>query len=130
MLFPVIKIKTQHGDRESIHIVGTNSHDCLIIQGNAIHYLNIQSMVGTRHPKESGMYFVEAESDEYDLCPYAEVEMVTIEELIAIAEQNMRDQTEASLKMHEAMEKYLAAKAECEEKRKDDDIRDTSGMLF
>lgn len=126
MLFPVIKIK--EGDR--VHIVGTNSHDELIIENNAIHYLNIQSMVGTQYPDESGMYFLEKEPDEYDLCPWATVEMVPIEELIKIAEENMVQQTESSLKLHESLKRYLAAKAECEEKRSHDDVMDTSGMLF
>lgn len=118
------------GDKEYTHIVGTNSHDELIIQNNAIHYLNTQCMAGTQYPEESGMYFAEKEADEYDLCPYSTVEMVTIEELISIAEQNMIDQTEASLRLHESVKKYLAEKAKCEEKRTGDNIRDTSGMLF
>lgn len=130
MLFPLIKIKEKLGGKEYTHIVGTNSHDELIIQNNAIHYLNTQCMAGTQYPEESGMYFVEKETDEYDLCPYATVEMVKIEELISIAEQNMKDQTEASLRLHESFKKYLEAKAKCDEKRKNDDIRDTSGMTF
>lgn len=124
MLFPVIKIK--EGDR--VHIVGTNSHDELIIQNNAIHYLNLQSMVGTRYPEESGMYFVEKKPEEFEV--YPTVEMVTIEELIELATQNMKEQTEASLKLHESFEKYLKEKGICAAKRAADDIRDTSGMLF
>ncbi|XBX07595.1 hypothetical protein QMP26_05370 [Enterocloster clostridioformis] len=126
MLVPLIKIK--EGDK--VHIVGTNSHDELIIQNNAIHYLNLQGMVGTQYPDESGMYFVPKETtDEYDLCPWATVEMVTLEELVAIAIQNMKDQTKASLKLHEIFRNYLVEKEICAAKR-DDDISDTSGMLF
>lgn len=128
MLFPLIKIKEKMGDKEYTHIVGTNSHDELIIENNAIHYLNLQCMAGTQYPEESGMYFVGKEPGEFEVD--TTVEMVTIEELIAIAEQNMKNQTEASLKLHESVKKYLAAKADCEEKRAGDDIRDTSGMLF
>lgn len=124
MLFPVIKIK--EGNR--VHIVGTNSHDELIIQNNAIHYLNIQSMVGTRYPDESGMYFLAKEPEEFEA--YPTVEMVTIEELIKLATQNMKEQTDASLKLHKSFEKYLKEKGICAAKRADDDITDTSGMLF
>lgn len=130
MLFPIIKIKKNSGDGEHVHIVGTNSHDCLFVENNAIHYLNMQGMVGTRYPDESGMHFAGRESDEYNVTPYPEIEMVTIEELIEIARQNMIEQTEASLRFHEAVRGYLKAEEECEEKRKNDDIRDTSGRLF
>jgi len=126
MLFPVIKIKRD----EHTHIVGTNSHDALFIEGNAIHYLNLQSMVGTQYPEESGMYFAGRELDEYSSLPYVEIEMVTIEELIEIAEQNMIKQTESSLKLHESFRKYLESQKACEEKRKEDDVSDTCGMLF
>lgn len=124
MLFPVIKIK--EGNR--VHIVGTNSHDELIIENNAIHYLNIQSMVGTRYPDESGMYFLAKEPEEFEA--YPTVEMVTIEELIKLATQNMKEQTDSSLKLHKSFEKYLKEKGICAAKRADDDITDTSGMLF
>lgn len=130
MLFPVIKIKEKRGDKEITHIVGTNSHDSLFIEGNAIHYSNLQGMVGTRYPDESGMYFSGREPDEYSFSPYAEVEMVTMEELIEIAEQNMVKQTDASIRMHNALKQYYATKSDCDDKRSKDDISDTSGMLF
>lgn len=87
MLVPVIKIKKKMKDGEYVHIVGTNSHDCLYIENNAVHYLNIQGMVGTEYPEESGMYFDGIEPDEYDLQPYMTVEMVAVEEFIKIAKK-------------------------------------------
>ena len=125
MLFPIIKIK--QGNRT--HIIGNNSHDCLFIEGNAIHYLNTQGMISTQYTDESNMYFSGQESD-YNMSPYPEVEMVTLEDLIEIATQNMVEQTEASLRLHESFRKYLKAKKECEDKRNGDDIRDSSGLLF
>ncbi len=93
MLFPVIKIKEKGRHGERIHIVGANSHDFLFIEGNAIHYLNLQGMVGAQYPDESGMYFDGVNPDEDSFLPYVTVEMVTIEELIGIAEKTMIDQT-------------------------------------
>lgn len=100
----------------------------LIISGNAIHYLNLQGMVGIRFPNESGMYFDGNLPDES--LSYATVEMVTLEELIKIAVENMKQQTEASIKMHKALKKYWKTKEECEKKWAADDIVDTGGMLF
>ena len=42
----------------------------------------------------------------------------------------MAQQTEASLRLHESLKRYLAVKEECEEKRSNDDVMDTGGMLF
>lgn len=126
MLFPIIKIS----DNGHTHIVGTNSHDLLYIDKNAIHYLNRQCSMGTRYEKESRMYFEGRKPDEEDIMQHTTIEMVTLEELIEIAEKNMIDQTEASLRMHERFRKYLEEKEKCDKKRSADDITDTSGMLF
>ena len=75
MLFPVIKIREKTGDEETVHIVGTNSHDRLYIENNAIHYLDIQCMSGTQHPNESGMRLQGVET-EYSITGYPEIENV------------------------------------------------------
>lgn len=127
MLFPIIKIK----DGNHIHIVGTNSHDSLYVEESTggIQYLNLQCMEGTKRFKgKSSMNFVTEELEEGDI--YPQIEFVTIEELIELAEKTMVDQTEASLKLHESFEKYLKSKEICEEKRSNDSVTDTSGMLF
>lgn len=131
MLFPLIKIRETYPDgRTREHIVGTNSHDQLEIENGAIYYTNIQGMVGTMFPEESGMEFV-PDKDASELCGYEVVEMVTLEELIEIATKNAIDQTEKSIKAHELYRKHLKTIKECEEKRReDDDIVDTSGRLF
>ncbi len=145
MLFPVIKIK----DGDHTHIVGTNSHDQLYVdeKTGGIQYLNLQCCEGTKkysgdddeyydgesHDSEddddgeASMEFV-AEQVEWE--PYPLIKMVTIEELIAIAEENMIDQTEASLRLHASFAKYLKSKDICDEKRKGDDITDSTGMMF
>lgn len=127
MLFPVIKVKD--GDR--IHIVGTNSHDTLYVDDRTggIQYLNLQCMEGTKkYSGKASMSFATKELEEWEV--YPQIEFVTIDELIEIAEKNMVDQTEASIKLHESFRKYLEAKKLCEEKRIGDDVIDTSGMLF
>ena len=80
MVFPVIKVKREDGE----HIVGTNSHDCLYIENNAIHYLNTQCMAGTSYPEESGMYFV-AKEEGWNISGRPEVEFLTLEEITAVS---------------------------------------------
>ena len=134
MLVPVIRIKEKYGDKEYTHIVGTNSHDELIIEDNAIHYLNLQGMVGTQFPDESGMYFEGIGDEDNPCCPYVIVEMVTVEEFIKIAEENMKEQTEESIRMHEAFKCYLEEENKCKKMREKDEkengISDTVGRLF
>ena len=125
MLFPIIRIK----DGGYGHIVGTNSHDMLFIKDNAIHYMSRQSMASTTHP-EDGVAFDGQPTDEDDLLPCPTVEMVTFEELVKIAVETMKEQTEAKLQLHESAREYLKAREACLEKLKDDDIMDTSGMLI
>lgn len=127
MLFPVIKVK----DGDHIHTVGTNSHDVLYVDEHTggIQYLNLQCCEGTK--KYSGkvsMSFVPKKPEEWEVHP--QIEMVTIEELIELATQNMINQTEATLKLHASFKKYLDTKGTCEEKLKGDDVCDSSGMLF
>lgn len=131
MLIPIIKIN----DGGHIHVVGTNSHDMLYVdkKTGGIQYLNLQCYEGTKKygendNEEISMSFVTKELEEWEANP--RIEMITIEELVEIATKNMADQTEASLRLHESFKKYLEEKELCEEKRKDDDVSDTSGMLF
>jgi len=122
MRIPIIKIK----DGDYSHIVGTNSHDMLYIENNAVHYLNLQCMDGTRY---GGMKFEGIEPDEWSSFYSPTVEMVTIEELIEIAIKNCEKYAECKLKLQEVMEKYLEAKKQAEEKTKDCPF-DTTGMLI
>lgn len=127
MLVPIIKVN----DNGHVHIVGTNSHDELYIdeKTGGIQYVNLQCMEGTRkYQGKAEMNFVSKELEEWDTHPM--IEMITIEELIEIAMNNMFEQTEASLRLHESLKKYMETKAICEKKRSGDDVSDTSGMLF
>lgn len=131
MLFPIIKIK--EGDRE--HIVGTNSHDCLYIENNAIHYLNVQCMAGTQYPDESGMYFKGNEDVEYSFSSRPEIEFMSLEEIIELSTKNMKEQTESTIKVYEAIKKHEEEKAKCEKALNDCRERtgitsDSSGKLY
>ena len=77
MMFPVIRVKDKQTGHE--HIVGTNSHDMLLIQGG-IHYFNLQNSEGTG---AGGDYQFVGTEDEMGL----NVEFVTFEELQEIHKQ-------------------------------------------
>lgn len=78
------------------------------------------------------MEFIAKEPDEWDSHP--KIEFVTLEELIKIATANMIEQTEEQVALHnvikEGMSKFLEAKGLCEEKLKDDSLKDTSGRII
>ncbi len=131
MLFPVIKIR--EGNR--VHIVGTNSHDCLYIKNNAIHFLDIKGMVGTEYPEESGMYFEGKYDGEYSFSGKPEIEFVTLEELFQIAVENMERQTERKLMADKMFSDFMKKREECERKinksQKESGVSwDSSGRLY
>lgn len=110
MLFPIIKI--EEAGRE--HIVGTNTHDCLYIADNSIHYLDTRGMVGTRYPEESGMYFKGNEDAEYSFSGNPEIEFMTLEEIIELATKNMKEQTESTIRLYDTLKKHYDEKKKCE----------------
>ena len=131
MLFPIIKVR--EGDR--VHIVGTNSHDCLYIENNAIHFLDIKGMVGTEFPEESGMYFEGNPDDEYSFSGRPEIEFVTLDELFEIATKNMEQQTQEKLHADKMFADFIRKRKECEQKinesQKENGIsRDSSGRTY
>ena len=67
--------------------------------------------------------------EEYDVFG-PEVEFVTVEELIEIALQQMKDGTEAKLKLHTAVKKYMEEKEICQKKLEKDNILDSGGALL
>lgn len=87
MLIPVIKVKDKAHDGY-IHIVGTNSHDSLILYKGQLEYYNLQNGCGTMGDDEYGYEFV-AEEDEY--LPH--VEFVTLEEWIKLSMNDIDEQT-------------------------------------
>lgn len=128
MLFPIIKVKDNSSNRE--HIIGTNSHDQLYVdqKNGGLQYINLQCSEGTRVFKgEQTFSFMGRVSGEYD--EELIVEFVTIEQLIEIAIQNMKEQTENKLELDNMIVKYFEEKEESNEKLKDA-LPDTAGMLY
>lgn len=121
MRIPIIRIK----DGDYSHIVGTNSHDYLYIENNAIHYLNMQCMEGTRY----GEIKFEGIESEYSITGRPMIEMVTVEEFIEMAIKNCEEYAESELQLQEFLEKYLEAKKKAIEKTKDVPFN-TSGRLI
>ena len=131
MKFPLIKIKCLQNDGSQFtRIVGTNSHDCLYVENNAIHYLDIQSVVSTQYPEESGFYFDGKYDPDYSFSDKPEIEFLTVEEVIELAMKNMIQQTESSIKLHKLIKKYFEEKERCKMLREKDGGIDTSGVLF
>lgn len=81
MLFPIIKVKDNDTGHE--HIVGTNSHDTLLINDGKITYYNLQNGEGS----EYGTYSFLGVEDDFSL----RVEFVSYEEFQKI---NAREKAE------------------------------------
>lgn len=128
MMFPIIKVRSKCFDE--VEIVGTNSHHQLYVdeQTGGLHFLHMQCMAGTKRfgREEPDYSFCGNEPNEYET--NVTVEFVTIEELIQIAIDNMKEQTEAKLEIEEMFQKYLDEMKNCKEKLKDT-TPDTSGIL-
>lgn len=115
MKIPVIKIREQSGDRVTEHLVGANPHDVLTVENGGIYYTNIQGMVGTKYPDESGMSFVAEDKGEYSFTGCPEIEMVSVEEFLDIIEKQIRQEAKDEIEFQKLIKKIFAVKeAECE----------------
>ena len=127
MRIPIIRVKD--GDYE--HIVGTNSHDVLYIdeRSGGIQYLNMQCCERTKKfGAGQAMQFVGEPMEEYDVLG-PEIRFVTVEELIGIAVEHMKESTENKIRLHEMAKVYLEEKVKCQKRLENDDVRDSSGAL-
>ncbi len=117
MRFPLIKVK--RGD--AVRIVGSNSHDFLCIdeETGGLQYTDLQSLAGTeKHNGSACLNFVPNEQDEIDAFMGPTVEMVSLEELIEIATQNLVDMTENQIKMFKIAEAHVGKEALLEENQR------------
>lgn len=127
MLFPIIKVKDNNCAHE--HIVGTNRHDQLYVdhENGGLQYLNMQCLEGTSvNEGEQSYSFMGKNTSLHN--EKLEIEFVTIEQLIEIAIQNMKEQTENKIQLDNMIVKYFEEKEESLEKLKNA-LPDTSGML-
>lgn len=128
MRIPLIKVK----DGEYEHIVGTNSHDMLYMDEmtGGIQYLNMQCCEGTkRHSHGTSMQFVTEPMEEYDVIG-PQIQFVSIEELLELAIQQMKGDTERIIRMHEMMIWYLKEKNICQERLKANNVQDSFSMIL
>lgn len=87
MLIPVIKVRDKaHGTE---HIIGTNSHDALVVDKHKIEYYNLQNGCGTYGDDEYGYEFV-FEENEWDV-PY--IQFVSLEEWVMLSMHDIDEQT-------------------------------------
>ena len=123
----MIGLYVKDGDYE--HIVGTNSHDVLYVdeQSGGIQYLNIQCCEGTKkYDGEQTMQFIGSPGYFEEV----QIQFVTIEELLEIATQHMREGTENKLLLHKMMGTYLREKEICQAKLAEDEVQDSGGALL
>lgn len=123
MLIPVIKVKDNAHDGY-IHIVGTNSHDSLIVMNGQLEYYNLQNGCGTIGDDEYGYEFF-VEEDEY--LPH--VEFVTLEEWLKLSMNDIDEQTKWIIEFYKRyVERHQKAVQEAREKA--GIIVDTGGEIL
>ena len=128
MRYPIIRVK-DNCFKDGEHIVGENIHDLLYVDSKtgAIHYLNIQGMVGTKYPDE-GYSFVGADKGEWSITCEPEIEMVSLEELIDMAAEHLEEGTKAKIRFYKALKQHWDK--ELEKTMKETGIGgDTGGFL-
>lgn len=140
MLIPIIKIKDNGYEDRKPRIVGTNSHDLLVIDegSGGIQYHNLQCCEGTKkYPdcdETEGYSFVGVEPEDPLDCPYGvEIEMVTFEQLAEIVIKETEEGCKAQRAIRELCKKIEAKRQEEIKKNGldvDDGTRNSSGIIF
>lgn len=117
---PIIKVRDTASKSNTEHIVGTDTHDSLIIEDNAIHYFNLQNNEGTRY---NGDYkFVGIEGNMYE--PETTVEFITLEEFGKLYKDIAREQNEDEEQLQSFIKELLA------EEEKGEEIKKRNGYIF
>ena len=115
MLIPVIKVKDKAHDGY-IHIVGTNSHDSLIVMNGQLEYYNLQNGCGTIGDDEYGYEFVAEDG----FLPH--IEFVTLEEWLKLSMNDIDEQTKWLIEFYK---RYV------ERHQKDvQEAREKAGIVF
>lgn len=123
MLIPVIKVKDKAHDGY-IHIVGTNSHDSLILYKGQLEYYNLQNGCGTIGDDEYGYEFV---AEECEYLPY--VEFVTLAEWIMLSMKDIDEQTKWMIEFYKRyVERHQKDVQEAREKA--GIVMDTGGEII
>lgn len=96
MLIPVIRVRNNNTGYS--HIVGSNTHDALVSDGNVIWYFSHQGGT-TREGDEKTHEFDMFRPDVDYLDPY--IEFVTLEEWIKLSEQDIDDNIRRAVEMYQ-----------------------------
>lgn len=116
MLIPVIKVRDKaHGTE---HIIGTNSHDALVVDKHKIEYYNLHNGCGTYGDDEYGYEFV-FEENEWDV-PY--IQFVTLEEWIKLSETAMEEDVKGLV--------YFYKKFAERQRKRAEEAREEAGVLW
>lgn len=123
MLIPVIKVRDKAYGTE--HIIGTNSHDALVVDKYKIEYYNLQNGCGTYDGDEYGYEFA-FEGNEWDI-PY--IQFVTLEEWIKLSMNDIDEQTKWLIKFYKHYVELQQKKVQ-EAREKAGIIVDTGGEIL
>lgn len=128
MRIPIIKIREQSVNRVTERLVGTNSHDELYVDNGGIYYLNVQGMVGTKYPDESGITFVTREPDDFEPCPT--IEFVSVDKFLDILKEQIERETDREIEVQKSLKKIMAVlNAEKQAKKKLEDYDKNEGFI-
>lgn len=106
MKFPIIRIRDNGLKDHKDRIVGTNVHDHLYIQGNAIHYLNTQCMAGTEYEDEGYSFVTHDDTPKEYTAAYApQVEWATLDEIIDMEMERIEETTKNKISLYRALKK-------------------------
>lgn len=120
MRFPVIKVRDKSDDRT--HIVGSDSHDSLYVDGKSgIHYYNLQCGEGTKGDFEfitedeygvGGDFCVGSKNE----CGQIQIEFVTFDELFEIYKQQVKVDIKMEDKIMKSFKKWQRKKKRAEKR--------------
>lgn len=97
MRIPVIRVK-DNGRNGEVHIVGTNSHDCLVVDKHQLTYYNLQNGCGSQFSDPYGYEF-DFEENSWDL---PRIQFVTLEEFIKLSMEDIDEQAKGLIEFYKA----------------------------
>ena len=101
MLIPVIRVRDKMTGYT--RIVGSNTHDMLIVEPSHLRYYNLQNGCGTLEAYEF------LPQDDYDPAEWwndPHVEMVTLEEWLKLSEAEIKEAAQAKIDFYHAISKH------------------------
>lgn len=100
MLIPVIRVRDRMTG--TTRIVGTNSHDCLLVYPSRLEYYNLQNGCGSADAYD----FICEEHDPKEWWEVDHVEMVTLEKWIELSAAQIEEDAKAKIEFYHAISKH------------------------